>query len=520
MSYNHWLGKELSLFQKVFSGGLSGIDGYLVQVEADAGAGLPGLHLVGCLASEVKEAQERVRTAIKNSGFRLAPMKITVNISPANIRKQGTAFDLPIAVAILAAYGLIRKDLLRESAFIGELGLDGKVKPVHGVLSLVSAFKQEGIKNCFLPCENVPEGIVIGGISVYAVSNLKELADGLQHPDTLAPAVYNARRADRNNPYQVDYREVNGQRLLRRATEVAVAGQHNILYVGPAGSGKSMVASRIPTIMPPLTQEEQLEISKIYSVCGILPKGKALLDRRPFRSPHHTSSPQAMAGGGKIPRPGEISLASRGVLFLDEFPEFQKRTIEILRQPLEEHRIKISRVYGTYEFPAHFVLAAAMNSCPCGFYPDRSRCSCDETQVRHYLGKISRPLMDRIDICVEASPMSFREMQTHGENESSAEIRKRVIKAWEIQKKRFQHSDCHFNSAMQHREVNRYCRLMPEDQEFLGTVSESMKLSARGCHKILKTARTIADLDHSQHIRRPHLAEAVSYRRLEEKYWG
>lgn len=508
------------MFQKVYSGGLSGIDGYLVQVEADASTGLPGLHLVGSLASEVKEAQERVRTAIKNSGFRLSPMKITVNISPANIRKQGTAFDLPIAVAIMAAYGLIRRDLLDESAFIGELGLDGKVKPVHGVLSLVSAFRQEGLKNVFLPCENVPEGMAIGGISVYPAANLKDLAEGLQHPETLAPAACSQRAKERKNPYQVDYREVNGQRLLRRATEVAVAGQHNILYIGPAGSGKSMVASRIPTIMPPLTQDEQLEISKIYSVCGMLPKGKALLDSRPFRNPHHTSSPQAMAGGGKIPRPGEISLASRGVLFLDEFSEFQKRTLEILRQPLEEHRIKLSRVYGTCDFPAHFFLAAAMNPCPCGFYPDRSRCSCDEMQVRNYLKKISYPLMDRIDICVEASPITFREMQTREENESSAEIRKRVIKAWEIQKKRFQHNNCYFNSAMQNREVNRYCRLSPEDQDFLGAVSESMKLSARGCHKILKTARTIADLAYSSHISRPHLAEAVSYRRLEEKYWG
>ncbi|MGL5434469.1 MAG: YifB family Mg chelatase-like AAA ATPase, partial [Lachnospiraceae bacterium] len=262
------------------------------------------------------------------------------------------------------------------------------------------------------------------------------------------------------------------------------------------------------------------EVSKIYSVCGMLPQGQSLLDCRPFRSPHHTSSPQSLTGGGKIPRPGEISLASRGVLFLDEFPEFQKRTIEVLRQPLEEHRIKLSRVYGTCEFPAHFMLAAAMNPCPCGFYPDRSRCSCDESQVRHYLGKISRPLMDRIDICVEASPMTYREMQTEEKNESSAVIRKRVMKAWEIQKRRYRESECHFNSDMDQQDLVRYCKLTPEDNEFLGSICESMYLSVRGCHKILKVARTIADLDNSISIRRLHLAEAVSYRRLEEKYWG
>lgn len=516
----YWLGKESYLFQKVFSGGILGIDGYMVQVEADVGPGLPGLHLVGYLASEVREAQERVRAAIKNSGFRLSPMKITVNVSPADIRKQGTAFDVPIAVAIMAAYGLVREDQLRESAFIGELGLDGSVKPVHGVLSLVSAFRQAGIKRCFLPCENVCEGTAIEGILIYKVSSLKMLLDGINHPETLTPENHGDRIKRMPSRYKVDYREVNGQKLLRRATEVAVAGQHNILYIGPAGSGKSMIAGRIPTIMPPLTNEEQLEISKIYSVCGLLPAGESLLSCRPFRSPHHTISPHALTGGGMIPRPGEVSLASRGVLFLDEFPEFQKRTIEVLRQPLEERRIKLSRVYGCYDFPAHFMLAAAMNPCPCGFYPDRERCSCDESQVRHYLGKISRPLMDRIDICVEASPMTYRDLQAGTNNESSAVIRKRVMKAWAVQKKRYRQSDCHFNSDMGQAEMESYCRLAAADQEFFGDICETMKLSARGCHKILKVARTIADLEQSALIRRSHLAEAISYRRLEEKYWG
>lgn len=520
MSDDLWSGKEFLLFQKVYSGGIQGIDGYLVQVEADVGPGLPGLHLVGYLASEVREAQERVRAAMKNSGFRLSPMKTTVNVSPADIRKQGTAFDVPIAVAILAAYGLVREDLLRESAFIGELGLDGSIKPVHGVLSLVSAFAQAGIRRCFLPCLNMFEGTAIDGISIYPVADLKTLIEGVNHPEILVAASHQDRIRPPEAGYKVDYLEVSGQHLLKRATEVAVAGQHNILYIGPAGSGKSMIAGRIPTIMPPLTRDEQLEISKIYSVCGMLPSGVSLLECRPFRSPHHTSSPQALTGGGKIPRPGEISLASRGVLFLDEFPEFQRRTIEVLRQPLEERRIKLSRVYGCYEFPAHFMLAAAMNPCPCGFYPDRSRCSCDENQVRRYLGKISRPLMDRIDICVEAAPLRYHEMQVNEAGESSAMIRARVMKAWEIQKSRYLGYDCHFNSDMGQAELAEYCRLELADQTFFEAICDRMSLSIRGCHKILKVARTIADLSESAAIKQEHLAEAVGYRRLEEKYWG
>lgn len=510
------------MFSKVFSGALKGIDGSLVQVEADVGNGLPGFQLVGYLASEVKEAQDRVRTAVKNAGFRLPAMKVTVNISPANIRKQGTAFDLPIAVAVMASYGQIdAAGLLETSAFIGELGLDGSVKPVIGTLSLVEAFREAGLDRCFLPAQNRQEGLAIEGIDIIPVERLSDVVHMLNGMEEIIPA--DRLPLDVSEPraeYSEDYREVNGQKLLKRATEIAVAGRHNILYIGPAGSGKSMVARRIPTIMPSLSSEERLEVSKIYSVCGMLPRGKALLSERPFRSPHHTISPQALTGGGKVPRPGEISLASRGVLFLDEFPEFQRRTIEVLRQPLEERSITISRAYGTCEFPADFMMVAAMNPCPCGFFPDRSRCSCQETQIRRYLGKISRPLLDRIDICAEAAPVTYQEVRREQDNESSAKIRKRVEAAWEIQKERFRGLGLYFNSEMGNQEIRRYCKLGKEEEEYFQEIYHKLGLSARGCQRILKVARTIADLDKKEQIGRNHLAEAAGYRGLEEKYWG
>ena len=510
------------MFSKVYSAGLQGIDGYPVQVEADVSTGLPGFHMVGYLASEVKEAEERVRTALKNSGFSLTPRKITINLSPADIRKDGTAFDLPVAVAVLTAYGITDPNVLENSVFIGELGLDGKVKPVRGVLSLVSALWNAGWKRCFLPEENAAEGMAVGHMEFVKVRHLKQVMEFLKNPKNILtenPSLWNI--LEENREESIDFKEVNGQRLARRATEVAVAGCHNILYLGPPGSGKSMIAQRIPTIMPSLSREEQLEISKIYSVCGMLPPGKALLGKRPFRAPHHTITPHAMAGGGKYPKPGEISLASRGVLFLDELPEFRREALEILRQPLEEGQVTISRVNNSCVFPAHVLLAAAMNPCACGFYPDRNRCFCNEQQVRRYLGKISRPLLERIDICVEASPVSYKDIRGKEEdNESSAQIRERVEQAQRIQKERFAETSIFFNSEMSNRQVRQYCTLGAKEEELLYKTYQARQLSARSCQKILKVARTIADLDGKKNISRHHLCEAVSYRDLEEKYWG
>ena len=350
------------MFSKVYSAGLQGIDGYPVQVEADVGNGLPGFHMVGYLASEVREAEERVKTALKNSGFSMLPKKVTVNLSPADVRKDGTAFDLPVAVAVLTAYGAGGAFALEDSAFIGELGLDGQVKPVRGVLSLVSAMRDAGKERCFLPKENVPEGMAVGQIQIVGIENMRQMMELLNNPQRITsedPSSWSF--LEEPEQELVDFSEVSGQKLVRRATEVAAAGRHNILYLGPPGSGKSMVARRLSTILSSMSPEEQLEVSKVYSVCGMLPPGKALLGRRPFRAPHHTISPQAMAGGGRYPKPGEISLASRGVLFLDEFPEFRREALEILRQPLEERRVTVSRVHGSCVFPAGVLLAAAMN---------------------------------------------------------------------------------------------------------------------------------------------------------------
>lgn len=507
------------MFSKVYSGGLRGIDGYVVQVEADVSDGLPGFFMVGSLASEVKEAEERVRTAMRNSGFHLSSKKITVNLSPANVRKEGTACDFPVAIAVLAAYGVILPQGLNDTGFLGELGLDGTIKPVRGVLSMILAMAENGLKRCFLSEENAAEGAAADCMQIIKIRNLQEAIERLNDPEQIMEEpVCAAETADL--VYGVDFSEINGQRLMRRATEVAVAGGHNLLYIGPPGSGKSMMARRIPTIMPPLTREEQLEVSKIYSICGMLPKGHALVGTRPYRSPHHTISAQALTGGGTWPKPGEISLASRGVLFLDELPEFEKKTLEILRQPLEEHCVTISRVNGSYTFPAHFMLAAALNPCPCGYYPDRSKCSCTEQQVQRYLNRISRPLLDRIDICVEAAPVTYRDIRTNQHNESSEEIRQRIEQAREMQRKRYAGKRIYTNSEMGIREIRRFCGLREEDERFLQQIFSRLALSARGCHKILKVARTLADLEGKEQIERSHLREAAGYRDLQERYWG
>lgn len=509
------------MYSKVHSVGITGVEGVPILVEADVSDGLPGFSMVGYLSSQVREAQDRVRTALRNSGFRLPAKKVTINLSPADIRKEGTAFDLPIAISILSASCHISSSALMDCVISGELGLDGTIKPVHGALSITAAAKKAGKAVCFLPQENVREGLVIEGIKIIGVSHLKELIQELNSPgyikeaNTVADSVI-----EEPCSYNMDFSEIGGLPLLRRATEVAVAGMHNILYIGPAGTGKSMISRRIPTIMPSLSLEETIEISKIYSVSGLLSPEMPLVVRRPFRSPHHTISPQALAGGGRIPKPGEISLASGGVLFLDEFPEFQKNTIEILRQPLEEGKITISRMHGSYEFPANFMLTASMNPCACGFYPDRTKCRCSEQQVYKYLGKISKPLLDRIDICVESRMITYEELEKKEGGESSASIRLRVESARKIQAKRYEGQKTYFNSSMRKAEIEEFCKLKKSDRDFLRQIYETQKLSARGYEKLLKISRTIADLAGSEQIQKEHLAEAAGLRSLEGKYWG
>lgn len=510
------------MFSKGFSAGLTGLDGYIVSIEADVSDGLPGFSMVGYLSSEVREAQDRVRTALRNSGYRLQAKKITVNLSPADIRKEGTAYDLSIAVAVLGSYGIISTELFKDAVMIGELGLDGTVKPVPGILSLVSAARDAGFTACFLPEENVEEGLVIGGIRIIGISCLKEMQELFNHPELLKQKrqIPRIRPKTADPGYSVDFSDVHGQMLFKRATEIAVAGRHNILYIGPAGTGKTMIARRIPTIMPDLTAEERLSISKIYSVCGLLTSAAPLLTKRPFRAPHHTISQQALTGGGSHPKPGELSLASGGVLFLDEFPEFRKSTIEVLRQPLEEHTVAVSRLHGSCVFPADFLFAAAMNPCSCGFYPDRTKCRCSEGQVKRYLGRISKPLLDRIDICVESRPVSYEELKETREEEPSSLIKSRVMKAQEIQQRRFQGTSVLFNGRMTGQQIREYCCLESEDEAFLKELFETKGMSVRGLHKILKVARTIADLDGVDRIGRIQLCEAIAYRSLDEKYWG
>ena len=507
-----------TLYSIVSTAIICGIKSVPVCVEADVGDGMPVFEMVGFLASEVKEAKERVRTALRNVGYPLPPKRITVNLAPADIRKSGSGFDLPVAVAILAALGMIPTEALHGVFVIGEIGLKGDVQPVHGVLPMVVEAKERGISRCIVPAANRREAELAADMQVFGADSLEDVIRLLNGGDWTGTTAYNIEETAKEEAY-LDFADIHGQRLVKRACEVAVAGMHNLLLIGPPGAGKTMMAMRIPSILPPLSEEEQMELSKVYSVGGLLSEGSGLVTKRPFRAPHHTISMQGLAGGGRVPKPGEISFAHKGVLFLDELPEFQKETLEVLRQPLEEKCVRLVRLQGTFEYPADFMLVAAMNPCRCGYYPDMNRCTCTQTAVDRYLARVSRPLLNRIDICVEAPQLTFGELTGNGTEEPSAVIRKRVIAAQKIQRERYRGEAFLCNSQIPAARIREFCGLSKKQESYMEQVYRKLELTARAYHKLLKVARTLADMDGSGQIGDCHLNEAICYRSLDKKFW-